>query len=83
MRALIIVIDLAAPIPACDGAVKSGVTELNVRITGVAQFVCPTSTPRPTHIPQPISTHVTTSAPPLIPTPMIYIAIRPTATRQG
>jgi len=83
MRAIIVFLGLIAPILACGGTVESGVTELNVRITGVAQFVCSTSTPRPTHTPLPTATQAPTSAAPLIPTPMVYISYPPYCNTAG
>jgi len=57
---------------ACGGTAGSGVTEINVRVTGLPQFVCPTSTPRPTHTPLPTLTQRPTATQVTIATPLMY-----------
>ena len=68
---------------ACGGTVESGVSALNVRITGVAQYVCPTSTPRPTHTPLPTATQAATQVPALVVTPMTYFLYPPICNTNG
>jgi hypothetical protein len=62
---------------ACGGLANSGVTEANVRVTGLPQFVCPSSTPRPTHTALPTLTQVATSTQVSIPTPLVYATYPP------
>jgi hypothetical protein len=62
---------------ACGGTVGSGVSEANVRVTGLPQFVCPTSTPRPTHTALPTLTQLPTTAPRVVMTPMVYSTYEP------
>jgi hypothetical protein len=49
MRALLALVFLSVAMLACGGLADSGITEANVRVTGLPQFVCPTSTPVPTN----------------------------------
>jgi hypothetical protein len=57
---------------ACGGA-----TETNVRVTGLPQFVCLSSTPRPTDTAIPTRTQLPTSTPISISTPMVYVSYPP------
>jgi hypothetical protein len=60
---------------ACGGTVD--VSEENVRVTGLPQFVCPSSTPRPTDTAVPTRTQMPTAAPVVINTPMVYVPYPP------
>lgn len=60
---------------ACGGT--ASVTELNVRVTGLPQFVCPSSTPRPTHTALPTHTQAPTATPALLSTPWVYLTSTP------
>ena len=60
---------------ACGGTVD--VSEENVRVTGLPQFVCPSSTPRPKDTAVPTRTQMPTAAPPIITTPMVYVSYPP------
>lgn len=61
---------------ACGGA--TSVTEQNVRVTGIAQFICPSSTPRPTHTAIPTLTQMPTATQAILTTPMVYATNPPT-----
>ena len=50
-----------------------GTSEINVRVTGLPQFVCPSSTPRPTDTAIPTRTQQPTSTPIRIMTPMVFV----------
>jgi hypothetical protein len=62
---------------ACGGTANSGITEINVRVTGLPQFICPSSTPRPTHTPLPTLTQPATATQVAIATPMVYATYAP------
>jgi hypothetical protein len=72
MRALLVLCALAMAMLACGGLADSGITEANVRVTGLPQFVCPSSTPVPTNTALPTLTQRPTSTQVIIPTPWIY-----------
>jgi hypothetical protein len=78
MRALLALCSLAMAMLACGGLADSGITEANVRVTGLPQFVCPTSTPVPTNTPLPTATQRATAARVAIATPMVYATNPPT-----
>lgn len=61
---------------ACGGT--GSVTEQNVRVTGIPQFVCPSSTPRPTDTPVPTRTQQPTATRVTLSTPMVYATYPPT-----
>jgi hypothetical protein len=60
---------------ACGGL--SNVNEQNVRVTGIAQFVCPSSTPRPTDTAIATATEAATSTQVSVATPMVYLTYAP------
>jgi hypothetical protein len=76
--ALLTVSTMLGGILACGGLAQSGITEANVRVTGLPQFVCPTDTPMPTHTPLPTATQRATATRIAIATPMVYATNPPT-----
>jgi hypothetical protein len=75
---LLSVSTMLSGILACGGLAQSGITEANVRVTGLPQFVCPTDTPMPTHTPLPTATQRATATRIAIATPMVYATNPPT-----
>jgi hypothetical protein len=61
---------------ACGGT--ASVTERNVRVTGIPQFVCPSSTPLPSSTPRPTHTQPATATQVTLSTPMAYATHPPT-----
>jgi hypothetical protein len=61
---------------ACGGT--ANVSEENVRVTGIPQYVCPSSTPRPTDTQVPTRTQMPTATQVSISTPMVYATNPPT-----
>lgn len=79
MKTVLVCLFFLMVLLACGGT--AGVTEQNVRVTGIPQYICPSSTPRPTATQVPTRTQMPTATPVSISTPLVYVTYAPVCNR--